>query len=1372
MGWHTLKRQKSAQKAALAAKEQQAHQQKVSTPKTERNGSLKLGSIRSSFKEKNIKNLSIQPPPSPVRHDQPFSSLNDKVQTLLARAAYDNHADAPDELNIRKGDIVTVIEKDIDGLTGWWLCLLHGEQGIVPGNRLQVIDPMQLDQLERKSASTKKRASYETDDNSDGHDALDGGAPNNYDYLPNPVKTPGFVPQLSIKDMFDIPLKGKSGKEQVEISQEVYDIPSSLNSTLDTTQEIYDIPSNRSSNRSSGNLNQSNSIPTGYDSPRTGRKEYDAGPTETYDVPSNLNQRSARKQHEGPTETYDVPSQLNRSRVEEPSETYDVPSNLNKRVSPKHIDGPTETYDVPSNLRKQAPPKQPEPYRVPNNIPAVSDEVYDVPKSRTSIDVDELMGEIMDSPFNEDPISSTIKRTPLNSNTSTPRGSFTSSNTGIDAADGPSQEIYDVPKKDVNGGRPPNTGRKNFHLQSPASNTMSHTLPRGFSPRSNNAKNLKNTPTRLQEIYNVPSSSVAATANAPLNRSTPGTPQSARKSKESYPTSQEIYDVPAPRNQDPTTNPEFIDMLKQLERTDNATSSNRSSFNSTHSSSKRASQELYDVPTSNPTSSRRSDPTAVSQYQNTQSEYRNTGIQQEIYDVPPSSHRSQEELYDVPPPRNTQTLGRSTKINRLSGGNDLNFIPPAQTSTPRGQEIYDTPQSSSRRRSPAPEQYKIPSYNKASRNDGPSEIYDVPTNNKNSSQQEIYDVPSAHDVDRVMADAYGSHKTTRNHNNNLLTPQLPVDDDDYVDYHDIWSKQPPKELMRQHAKSISGRPNSRPPSGGGSPLSFAQKRLSTGSTESGGKKSVLDQINFEAVKELQLTVSEAVERLGKLHLAVDTCVQTLKMFQDENWLEISSLNSHIHSIRDFSGKLKTALRLLTEFGLGTLVNTTNNINGEALMDKIIDDVEPLLESYYKVKICLMHLDSNNWAVPASRNSTTDKFFATLNAIMILAQRIPDQCRSFTLAVKNNASELFTPDPVEDLTKHVKEMDIKRQQQPLQKIQLLTEPTMSAEALRKELAGRRQQARDSTLRPVPRIPPKPTLPHQRRSLAGSMDPPDNPRYSLANRAGYGHIERLVTEYQPENSKQKKYASDPTTPSHTTSENKMWGGSCPVLLDRNSAAAATPLHNAESMSSSSSVGASIPEETIEIKKTDIGTNKNFPSDSNLISPVLTPLHTRSASLPWDDKLKNVFSFEDNGPKSPNAISPLDHRDIESLEFFCRQVESQVLLLRESMKNLTEAVENQEEPVVFVSHSKFIILTAHKVVHSGQEISERLIHTDIKSKIKEHTTHLTVCIRGVVSATKTAALEYPETTALMEMISSVLALGDAVRIIHRECRQALNA
>ncbi|EDO49334.1 predicted protein, partial [Nematostella vectensis] len=55
---------------------------------------------------------------------------------VLAKALYDNIADSADELTFRKGDVITVLEKDIDGLFGWWLCSLHGRQGIAPGNRL------------------------------------------------------------------------------------------------------------------------------------------------------------------------------------------------------------------------------------------------------------------------------------------------------------------------------------------------------------------------------------------------------------------------------------------------------------------------------------------------------------------------------------------------------------------------------------------------------------------------------------------------------------------------------------------------------------------------------------------------------------------------------------------------------------------------------------------------------------------------------------------------------------------------------------------------------------------------------------------------------------------------------------------------------------------------------------------------------------------------------------------------------------------------------------------------------------------------------------------------------------------------------------
>lgn len=60
-------------------------------------------------------------------------------QRLLAKALYDNIAESPDELAFKRGDVITVLEQETNGLEGWWLCSLRGKQGIAPGNRLKLM---------------------------------------------------------------------------------------------------------------------------------------------------------------------------------------------------------------------------------------------------------------------------------------------------------------------------------------------------------------------------------------------------------------------------------------------------------------------------------------------------------------------------------------------------------------------------------------------------------------------------------------------------------------------------------------------------------------------------------------------------------------------------------------------------------------------------------------------------------------------------------------------------------------------------------------------------------------------------------------------------------------------------------------------------------------------------------------------------------------------------------------------------------------------------------------------------------------------------------------------------------------------------------
>ncbi|KAK1874891.1 Breast cancer anti-estrogen resistance protein 1, partial [Dissostichus eleginoides] len=80
-------------------------------------------------------------------------------QNVLAKALYDNVAESPDELSFRKGDIMTVLERDTQGLDGWWLCSLHGRQGIVPGNRLKLLVGMYDSKQQQAMPSTPEPAS-------------------------------------------------------------------------------------------------------------------------------------------------------------------------------------------------------------------------------------------------------------------------------------------------------------------------------------------------------------------------------------------------------------------------------------------------------------------------------------------------------------------------------------------------------------------------------------------------------------------------------------------------------------------------------------------------------------------------------------------------------------------------------------------------------------------------------------------------------------------------------------------------------------------------------------------------------------------------------------------------------------------------------------------------------------------------------------------------------------------------------------------------------------------------------------------------------------------------------------------------------------
>uniref|UniRef100_A0A672I2F3 SH3 domain-containing protein n=1 Tax=Salarias fasciatus TaxID=181472 RepID=A0A672I2F3_SALFA len=68
------------------------------------------------------------------------SDLNVSLfQNKLAKALYDNTAECVDELAFRKGDILTVMDQNVAGTSGWWMCSLYGRHGLAPANRLKLL---------------------------------------------------------------------------------------------------------------------------------------------------------------------------------------------------------------------------------------------------------------------------------------------------------------------------------------------------------------------------------------------------------------------------------------------------------------------------------------------------------------------------------------------------------------------------------------------------------------------------------------------------------------------------------------------------------------------------------------------------------------------------------------------------------------------------------------------------------------------------------------------------------------------------------------------------------------------------------------------------------------------------------------------------------------------------------------------------------------------------------------------------------------------------------------------------------------------------------------------------------------------------------
>ncbi|GCB70771.1 breast cancer anti-estrogen resistance protein 1 isoform X5 [Scyliorhinus torazame] len=297
---------------------------------------------------------------------------------VLAKALYDNVAESPDELTFRKGDIMTVLERNTGGLDGWWLCSLHGRQGIVPGNRLKILVGMyekkqsnssQTQQAPQSPLPYQQQNAYQMPPPSSQYTAMHPVYQGDSVYM---MPSSNKVQQ----NLYQVPpsLQNQSNKYPVTPTksqqQTVYQkTTSQLTQSMNPTQEIYQVPPS---------MNQAQDI---YQVPSK------SPPQDIYQVPPSLG--SGQDIYQIPPsvnpaqDIYQVPPSMN-----PPQDIYQVPPSLEKRnwegtksagkvVLPIRV-GRVYVYDTPPQMEQDEYDILPS----RNPPPSTLQEIYDVPPTR------------------------------------------------------------------------------------------------------------------------------------------------------------------------------------------------------------------------------------------------------------------------------------------------------------------------------------------------------------------------------------------------------------------------------------------------------------------------------------------------------------------------------------------------------------------------------------------------------------------------------------------------------------------------------------------------------------------------------------------------------------------------------------------------------------------------------------------------------------------------------------------------------------------------------------------------------------------------------------------------------------------------------
>ena len=531
-------------------------------------------------------------------------------------------------------------------------------------------------------------------------------------------------------------------------------------------------------------------------------------------------------------------------------------------------------------------------------------------------------------------------------------------------------------------------------------------------------------------------------------------------------------------------------------------------------------------------------------------------------------------------------------------------------------------------------------------------------------------------------------------------------------------------------------------------------------------------LDFPLYDELPLDLDAANELVIKLHQDIQRATSRLSSFVSGSWRKRDNLVQKLDDIRCAVVGVEHALGEFVDFGQGTLANSAK-LSDRKLINKLSKYLVPLQQALQQIRVCMKHLDDAEWQIAKLMPQESVKR-DDLGQIWSCSKDLNHGVKKLAGFIQGNSSLLF---------KRAKDF-----QHSSRNSGTLT-PSGKPPISRKPPA---LPTKTLQTRPLPAPPPAerplPPTPTEKNSQDFGFSGPDTKRFSGEFKRHSGELKRHSGEFKHWSGEfqVKRLSREMTTPEKEP-EGVLPEYDYVQLDDDNEEENSDTLKRVKEADKKTVVEKknhtgsheSLLEKVVEVSEKD---DKEITSSADTKIQSVNELSRSKAELIEKEKLYDSQKEKDKSVINDEVNVNIPERDVEKTEmlmldpsdrqvllFYSEQMETHSTLLTNSIDAFFSCIESSQGPKVFISNSKFVVVSAHKLVYIGDSLHHNLQNEEVRTKIIQSANSLCDCLKLTVMATKTAALQYPSVPAVQEMVDRVVDVSKMAQVLKQLVVQA---